>query len=162
MGFGTPAQSLNLLVSTSSTQPWVVASEACSGNATQDCATARGGLFDSNASSTWQDKGTYELEAELNLGIDEIGDFGIDSLTLGIPGSHAVTQNKQMLARIANDVFYLSSLGLYPAATNLTDFNHPYPSLIQNLKQQNLISSLSWSYTAGAYFQSSCTLSTAI
>ena len=143
-----------MLVSTSSPQPWIAAPEACLGNATGSCATRRGGIFTSSASSTWQDKGLFKLEAELNLGIDEIGEFGLDSLILGLPKSGAAVLDEQMVAGIASEVFYLSTWGIYPAATNLTNSNDPHPSLIQDLKQKNLIPSLSWSYTAGAFFQS--------
>ena len=111
-------------------------------------------MFASTNSSTWQDLGAYKLEVELNLGIDEIGEFGLDSMILGLPESQTVILDKQILAGIASDIFYLSSWGIYPAATNLTNLDDPHPSIIQKLKQQGVIPSLSWAYTAGAYFQS--------
>ena len=49
--------------------------------------------------------------------------------------------------------FYFGVFGLNPRPTNFTDYNDPAPSYMSNLKAQNLIPSLSWSYTAGNQYR---------
>ena len=59
----------------------------------------------------------------------------------------------QLIVRIASKSIYVASLGINPAATNLTDHEHPVPTVLETLKQKQIISSLSWAYTAGSFFE---------
>ena len=154
LGYGTPAQFVHSLVSTSITQPYVVLDQGCTSLDPSDCAQARGVIFSPNSSSTWQNLGDYTLAFEQNLGIYENGQFGMDTVSLGLPGSGAPTMDHQIVTGIATKSFFVGSWGIRPAPTNLTNFNDPVPSLVQNLKDGGKISSLSWAYTAGAYYQS--------
>ena len=61
--------------------------------------------------------------------------------------------NQQILAGIAIKEFYFGVFGLNPRPTNFTNYNHPVPSYMSNLKEQNFIPSLSWSYTAGNQYR---------
>lgn len=135
-------------------QPWVVLPQGCTPNDRASCEEARGGLFRQNESSTWQSQGLYTLGFEQNLDIQANGDFGLDTITLGIPGSNAPVLESQVVAGIAAKDFYVATWGIRPAPTNLTDIGNPIPSLMQVLKEQSTIHSLSWGYTAGAYYQS--------
>lgn len=45
--------------------------------------------------------------------------------------------------------------GLGPKPTNFSDFNDPQPSFLWSLRNQSLIPSLSFSYSAGAFYQKS-------
>ena len=54
---------------------------------------------------------------------------------------------------IATKAYYLGQFGLGPKATNFTDFETPSPSYLWSLKNQTLIPSLSWGYTAGAAYR---------
>ncbi|KAL9601761.1 MAG: hypothetical protein Q9179_002761 [Wetmoreana sp. 5 TL-2023] len=127
-----------------------------------DCASKRGGLFNKNHSSTWQDQGFYELDQELNLGYAGNGDFGIDSITLGYPGSDAISVDRQLLATIAAKDYYLATWGIAPRSTNFTSSDpgettfapgDSYQSLLSTLKQKQKIPSLSYGYTAGARYR---------
>ncbi|KAL8717010.1 MAG: hypothetical protein Q9225_005709 [Loekoesia sp. 1 TL-2023] len=159
LGFGTPPQFVRVLVSTTCPQPWAVDPLGCTTTDPSNCPYRRGNQFYKNLSSTWQDKGLYELDEELNLGFTGNGNFGLDSITLGYPGSSSVTINHQLLATIATKDFYLATWGIAPRATNLTRpgqnpvtfaAEDAYPSLLSILKQENKIPSISYGYTAGA------------
>jgi hypothetical protein len=157
IGVGTPPQYVSLLVSTTATNPWVVVPQACgTANASNHCVKSRGGVLQKNQSSTWQDKGIYNLQFEQNLGYFGSGNFGLDSLTLGSPGSIGgnITVAKQIVAGIVSKNFYLATWGIRPADTNLTTLNNRYTSLLSNLKDLGKIPSLSWGYTAGSYHRS--------
>lgn len=117
------------------------------------CGSTRGDIFYNNESSTWQDEGFYELDLELNLGYTGNGDFGYDTVSLGLLGTGLPNMSHQILAGIAAKDFYLGSWGISPYPTNLTNLDDPMPSLMSNLKEENLIPSLSYGYTAGAQYR---------
>lgn len=117
------------------------------------CPSRRGKLFMRNDSTTWQNKGLYNLGYEESLGVFENGVFGFDTVSTGLPGTANVTLAKQILAGIATKSFYLGIWGLSPRPTNLSSFDNTYPSMMTNLKEQNLIPSISYDYTAGAQYR---------
>ncbi|KAL8892994.1 MAG: hypothetical protein Q9192_005521, partial [Flavoplaca navasiana] len=126
------------------------------------CPNRRGSLFYKNISSTWQDKGLYTLDEELNLGYTGNGNFGLDTITLGYPGSGGFTVEDQLLASIATQDFYIAMLGIAPRPTNLTKPDQKpllfatedaYPSLLSNLKRESKVPSISYAYTAGAKYR---------
>ena len=136
-------------------QPWAVVSQGCLPGDPDNCPDTRGSIFGSNKSSTWESKGLYSLVVEENLGIFANGDWGLDTVTLGLPGSaQTAKMEKQIVAGIAAKDFYLAEWGIRPASTNLSNLNDPIPSLVNNLRDQGHIASLSWGYTAGAYYMS--------
>ena len=90
---------------------------------------------------------------EANLGYSLNGEFGFDTVSLGLPGTNAPTVSSQLIAGIASTQFYVATLGIHPQATNLTDFTNPLPSLLTNMKTAGLISSISWAYTAGSFYE---------
>ncbi|KAI4088500.1 MAG: hypothetical protein LQ344_006014 [Seirophora lacunosa] len=162
LGFGTPPQYVRVLLSTTSPKPLLVDPLGCTATAPPNCPNRRGNQFFKNTSSTWQDKGLYTLDEELNLGYSGNGNFGLDSITLGYPGSGAVTVHHQLFASIATQDFYLGSLGIAPRATNLTKPGQKpvlfapedaYPSVLSVLKQERKIPSISYAYTAGARYR---------
>lgn len=148
-------------MSTTCPQPWAIDPLACT-ITDPNCSYRRGNRFYKNASSTWQDKGLYELDEELNLGYTGNGNFGLDSITLGYPGSpSSITISHQLLATVAAEDFYVATWGIAPRATNLTRpgqnsvtfaADDAYPSLLSTLKQEAKIPSISYGYTAGARF----------
>ena len=155
LGIGNPPQFVRVLVSTTCPQPWTVLPQGCTHSDPPTCPSSRGGLFFPNSSTTWQEAGLYELDQELNLGYSGNGEFGFDSLTLGYPGSGAYTIDRHLLAGIAAKDFYIATWGIAPRPTNLTtiDSNNSYQSLLSSLKQNEQVPSLSYGYTAGAYYR---------
>ena len=118
---------------------------------TLDCDDARGGLVNLNQSSARQDLGIYDLGLEKNLGHNASGDYGLDTLSLGLQSSP--TLDSQVVVGIQTNRYRVGIIGLNQQPTNLSNFTHPYPSLLTTLRTQDLIPSLSWGYTAGAYYR---------
>jgi hypothetical protein len=151
---GTPAQTSNLLVSFNLYQIWVVLTEGCTGAASlSSCATSRGGLFDVSASSSWNTIGIYEFAIEQNLGYSGNSRFGYDYVRL--PGAQtALPAVNSTIGGFAVDDFHLGLLGLNPRSTNFSTDGSGSPSYMGSLRQQNLIPSTSFGYTAGASYRS--------
>ena len=153
---GTPSdQPTNItraLVSTAIPNTWVVIKQACS---TSACANARGGdpLFYPNTSTTWKDIGIYNLGFEGNLNYTGNGQYGVETVGLGIDSSAGPALTGQVVAGIVADDFYLGNFGINPQPTNFSNFEDPRPSFFQTLKDKNMIPSLSYSYTAGNQYR---------
>ena len=125
-----------------------------------NCTQARGGAYDSTKSSTWNVNALFALAAETNLGspysaTNQIGDYGYD--TIGIPGQSGVANvsvDHQVIASIATNTYYLGNLGL--VSQNITfsaGASDTSPSFLGSLRNENLIPSLSFGYTAGASYR---------
>lgn len=153
---GTPQQLVRVLPSTTAPETWVVLDQGCLSSDPTSCPTDRGDIFQSNKSSTWEEKGIYQLGQELNLGYDvnNNGDYGFDTLGLGYQGAGGPTVENQTIAGIATKEFYLGILGLVPRPVNFSTESST-PSFLSNLKTQNLIPSLSYGYSAGAQYRKS-------
>lgn len=74
-------------------------------------------------------------------------------MSTGLIGSTSATLEKQTLAGIATKDFYFGLWGVGPRPTNLTSLDNPYPSMMTNLKVNNVIPSTSYGYTAGARYR---------
>jgi hypothetical protein len=153
LGIGSAAQYINVLVSTTSNVPWAVLNEACKGSDDEikACAQSRGNLFTRQDSSTWELKGPFALGFEENLGYEDSGLYGYDTLTLGFEGAPALSH--QVVTGILTDDFWIATLGIRPAAVNFTSVDKPIDSWLSALKNDSHIPSLSWGYTAGAQGQ---------
>ena len=146
---------MRVLPSTSGSSIWVVVEEGCNAETDpQDCPERRGGLFDSSASSTWVQKGIYELplQAEEALGYSGNGQFAFDQIKLGGNGAGGPGLNNTVLGGIATKDFFIGTMGLTPWGVNFTDFNNPVPSLLTSLRNASYITSNSWAYTAGGHY----------
>lgn len=155
MQLGTPSQNVRVLPATSGNTLWVVLPEGCIRTDPSDCTSLRGFTFRINQSSTWTDQGLYQLPlyTQSLLGYSGNAQVGYDTVTLGWQGNGLPTLARQVIAGIATKDFYLGSLGLNPHPVNFTTFNDPQPSILRSLRNDRKIPSLSWSYTAGAYYQ---------
>jgi hypothetical protein len=156
---GTPAQDVKVFISTASTQTWVVVPQGCTSSDPPNCGQLRGGEFVVNQSSTWVpnlaniSSNIYYLGLESNLGYQGAGQYGFDEITLGWQGSGGPALANQTAAGIATKDFYIGIFGLNPRPSNFTSFDNPIPSYLQNLRNQSLIPSTSWSYTAGNQYR---------
>lgn len=117
------------------------------------CATARGGVFTSNESSTWDYVGLYSLWIEQNLGLKGDAYYGYDAVGLMGLGEGGPTLKNTTVGDFAVDTFYLGYFGLNPKPTNWSSFQDSAPSYMTQLKEQNLIPSVSFGYTAGAIYR---------
>ncbi|OCL09065.1 acid protease [Glonium stellatum] len=151
---GTPQQFVRTFVSTASQQTWVVLAEACSDKSdVQACTESRGWTYNTSQSSTWDQIGFYMLWTERNMGYSGNGQYGYDTVGLGGLGSEGPTLKNTTVGGFDTTNFYLGIFGINPKPTNFSSFNDPSPSYITYLKQDNLIPSVSFGYTAGAQYR---------
>ncbi|ESZ97340.1 hypothetical protein SBOR_2270 [Sclerotinia borealis F-4128] len=162
---GTPATSVRVIISTNSPATLVVLPGGCTTNAIDpvpaDCADSRGGTFNNTSSKTWIDQGIFGINGvrygfEANLGYNFDADYGLDTLGLGYSDSaDGPTLKNQTVAAyaLASPLFTgVFGLGRQPVIYQ-TFGNVSVPSFFQSLRNQKLIPSLSWSYTAGAKYR---------
>lgn len=149
---GTPEKDYRVLISTASQQTWVILPDGCK-PADGLCPGLRGGTFTRNDSSTWSPLGNdlFKLSIEENLNISQNAYFGLDTVGLGSPGSGGPTLQHQLLGTIATEIFYLGMFGVNPNPKRFPGIDEEEPSYMTSLKNQGIIPSLSFGYTAGAY-----------
>ena len=153
---GTPPQTVKVLVSTASSQTWAVNPQGCLASDLGNCPTLRGGFFNPNVSSSWNQNqdvanGLAPLLLESNF-LNETGNglYGYDTIVLGSGGP---TLDQQVVASIATKQFYTGLFGLNPQSSELPETTFQIPAYLSKLNQSNLIPSLSWSYTAGNQYR---------
>lgn len=149
---GEPAQTVRVMISTASQQQWVIDYRGCS-TGDDVCAEARGDTFTYNTSSTWDMVGLYKLWIEENLGRFGNANYGYDTVSLGYQGEGGPTLKNQTVGALATNAFYFGHFGINPKSTNFTNFTHASPSYMTSLKDQGLIPSVSWGYTAGVPYR---------
>ena len=148
---GTPVQDVRVFVSNEISATWVVETQGCTVGDTT-CSNGRGLLFNPNTSSTWSQYGFYALGAEQNLGSTSSARYGNDTVGLGIQGSGGPVLPDQIVAAFSTDDFYLGYIGVNPASTTLQQEQQKV-SYLTTLKNQNMIPSLSFGYTAGNQYR---------
>jgi hypothetical protein len=95
----------------------------------------------------------YELGLESNLGYSGNDRYGFNDVTLGFQGSSGPILKNQTVAGVATKDFFAGIFGLRPILSNFTDFDDSIPSYMENLKNQSMIPSTSWAYTAGNQYR---------
>lgn len=155
---GTPPQTVKVLPSTKGSQTWAVLPQGCISSDPANCTTARGGIYQPNSSSTWNQNqgasgGLFPLLLETNLDATGNGLYGYDTVALGGQGNNGPSLAQQVVAGIATKAFYLGIFGLSPKAVTLPETNNQLPTYLSALNNSNLIPSLSWSYTAGNQYR---------
>ena len=111
--------------------------------------------FQTNASSSWNTIGIYNLAAEDAI-FDADGDtglYGSDVITIpsNVAGDTAQLES-QVIAGVATANVWLGVIGLGARAANFSVQAETLSSLIGDMKDQNITSSLSFGYTAGAAY----------
>ncbi|TKA30745.1 hypothetical protein B0A50_02465 [Salinomyces thailandicus] len=154
---GTPEQTVQTFISFNSYQTWTIISpQGCQAAADPAaCAESRGGLFNQNASSTFQDVGLYDTSIEDNLGYGGSAVFGYDSVGLEGQDKSGPTIQNTTVGALAIEDFYLGVFGLNPQPTYFMSLDAPSPSYMNQLKEQQYIPSVSAAYTAGARYRRS-------
>ena len=164
---GTPPQAFRILPSTAGQETWVPVPAGCTSRDLSDpdyCGYLRGTLpgsagFEVDESSTWEAIGIYTLDAqEAKLGYGGNGQYGYDTVVMG-PGHGVARQIKQVVAGIADPDFWLGVFGLGPKSINFTTLGHPVPSYMSELVTNDDLPSLSWGYTAGAFYKNNASAS---
>lgn len=137
---------------------WNAGSNVTSSTGVLNAAAASG--FQSNQSSTWSALGDYPLTTEgdlnhqtINRSLDSsgLGQYGTDVVGLGPDASTGLTFSQGLIGGILTEPYYTGILGLAP--TEYLTRHNTTASLLSQLKDQNLIPSLSYGYTAGAIYR---------
>lgn len=160
---GTPEQNFRVLPASITGEVILPHVQGCSDSNAypEDCGNRRGVYFfngnyspgfQSNESSTWSEIGIYGLELETNLGYTANASYGLDNVGLMLQHSGGPTLARQVVGSISKKVFYVGLFGLSPKPANFSDFEYPQPSYISTLKARQIIPSISYGYTAGAYY----------
>jgi hypothetical protein len=71
----------------------------------------------------------------------------------GFAEGQGPTINNSILAEIVSNTWWLGIFGMGFQPTNFSGYAEPYPSFAANLFSEGLISSKTWSYTAGAFYR---------
>lgn len=71
---------------------------------------------------------------------------------MGYTNDTGPTLTHQIVSAIVSDTFWFGMLGLGFQPTNFSGYGDPQPSFSDTLYTNGSISSMSWSYTAGAYY----------
>jgi Eukaryotic aspartyl protease len=154
---GTPPQIVKVMISTTSQQTWAIHPIGCSldfaGLPSSQCPNSRGGIFNSNASTTYVNNGIYSLYIEENLNFTGNAEFGYDTVGLGFAGEGGPTLDHQIVGNLGVKGFWNGHFGIHPKTTNFTDYNQNVPSFMSTLKAQRLIPSVSWGFTQGAAYR---------
>ncbi|KAL5330223.1 hypothetical protein ACEPPN_003748 [Leptodophora sp. 'Broadleaf-Isolate-01'] len=151
---GDPLQWMDVMVSTVSSETWVVGPGGC-GAGDSTCSFTRGGIFDPSKSSTWQNQGFFELGADKQLGNIGYAQYGLDNLTFGgtgvtIPSSIVGAFNGTGPISGTSYLLGLFGLGVVPGGFNNTS---PLSALSALVETVGAVPSHSWGYTAGAKYQ---------
>ncbi|KAF2689474.1 acid protease [Lentithecium fluviatile CBS 122367] len=160
---GTPGQDFQMLPSTKSGQTFVVFEDGCLASDPEDCPSLRGlGVFNgaqsmgflSNTSSTWSTIGQYEVDLESALNYTASAMFGYDKVSLGAAADSTSTLSldKQVVGGVPDLDYFL---GHIPLGVPESSFGGgaSIDALLPNLRNQSLIPSLSFAYTAGAKYR---------
>lgn len=112
----------------------------------------------SKQSSTWSEIGIYQVAAREELKYNASGLYGLDTLGLMVANSGGPVLPSQVIAGVVNTRFWVGRLGMDVKPSNFSEFANPQRSLIKTLKEENYIPSLTYGYTAGAYYSMSVEL----
>ncbi|KAL7627664.1 hypothetical protein AAE478_001857 [Parahypoxylon ruwenzoriense] len=143
------AQEIDVTVSTTLSEIWIVESSGCSPNAL--CAAARGGVYNTSASQSWSSLGAWQLGLDY-LGLGGNGDYAMETVVVYDSVRRWQTSfNKQVVAGINETDYYTGffGLGITPGRFNNVVAQSPIAALVE---QDGVIPSHSYGYTAGAYY----------
>lgn len=151
---GTSGRAVDVLVSTTLAETWVVQPGACPSRETDqdgflDCKRLRGGLFNRSTSESWVPLGAWGLGLEY-LGIREDGDYGNDTLSMESIGT-SIPFHKTAIAALNGTDPYIGLIGL-GAKPGRFDQNVAYGAIDSVTVISPEIPSRSYGYTAGAYY----------
>ena len=168
---GNPPKSFNVLPSTVLSDTWTINSDVCSsltGNPLTNCQANRGFLFNPSMSSTWEylfDNSSLAfslgIEAGYGWSTRDGGSFGHDTLIL-TSEKGTVPVSGSVIGSMNTNATNTGLLGLASKQVTLTDQytneTSVTNSLLQILRDAGTIPSMSYSYSAGAFYSKSSIL----
>ncbi|KAI2635097.1 aspartic peptidase domain-containing protein [Xylaria nigripes] len=144
---GDPAQEIDVVVSTSISEVWVVENRECG---TALCNNTHGGVFNISASNSWTPMGLWPLGLKF-CGMNSNGDYGMETvMAYGNTGKPQIAFGKLIVAGINETAAYNGFFGLGISKGDFdTVAQGPIASLVE---QRGIIPSYSYGYTAGAHY----------
>ena len=107
-----------------------------------------------SGSNSWSLIGNYSMGLEMNLGYSDHATYGLDTLALGLSNANGSPQiESQVVAAFETNDYYVGLFGLGHQGVNFSEYSTPNATFLTTLKEQNMIPSLSWGYTAGAIYR---------
>jgi hypothetical protein len=159
---GSQEQAFRVIPSTASQKTIVPVPEGCVKGDPDSCGDDRGVFlvdghpsngFHYNQSTTWNYIGLYELSMETHLNYTGGALYGFDSVGLNAPNSGGISLSQQVVGGVATKDYFLGHFGLDQKPTNFSNLNDPRPSFLRSLRDEEKIPSMSYGYTAGAYYR---------
>ncbi|KAI9167150.1 Candidapepsin-7 [Paramyrothecium foliicola] len=149
---GSSLQKVNILVSTASSELWVIGPGGCLPNEPV-CDAARGGVFTPAKSDSWRSLNSWELGLPY-LGYGGNGDYGREMVS----GRNAVTEDSFAISNIGvaainTTDYYQGLFGLGIARGDFDDGEAVDSPLTSAGISAKSIPSLSYGYTAGAHYR---------
>ncbi|KAF2799538.1 acid protease, partial [Melanomma pulvis-pyrius CBS 109.77] len=163
MRVGKPEQNFRVFPASAMGETLVPIIDGCGPKDPPNCGDLRGvypfqdkvsGGLQVNVSTTWSEIGIYYLDVRPEVNFTGKGLYGLENLGLMVQNSGGPTLEKQVVAGVKTKTIYTGLFGLSPKASNFSEFNNPQPSYMTTLKNSKTIPSLSFGYTAGAYYKS--------
>ncbi|CAI6335884.1 unnamed protein product [Periconia digitata] len=159
---GTPPQNFTVLPATSGQHTYVPSADDCQRTNLTDCGSSRGVSpfanqpspgFQTNASSTWDLIGIYELGINSRLGYSGGAVSGYETLNFGteVPNGRQPSDKQVVTSYVSQDL-WIGTLGLGYAQMTFRA-NERVNSTLVSMQQENLIPSQSFGYTAGASYR---------
>ncbi|KAI3332105.1 acid protease [Xylariaceae sp. AK1471] len=145
---GEPAQEVDVIVSTSLSELWLVEDSGCGSPL---CIDARGGVFNRSASHSWSPLGSWQLGLKAS-GVNANGDYGMETVVVYDSVRRWQTSFMKLLVAGINDTTAYTGffgLGITPGNFGGVVAQSPITSLVE---QSGTIPSHSYGYTAGAYY----------
>lgn len=160
---GTPEQTFRVLPSTRHGETVVPIAEGCQKmrKAPAKCGDLRGTYvfqgkesdgFQVNETKSWKEIGIYEMGIRPEIGFDANALYGLDTVGLLVANSGGPTLDSMVVGGVAEPTIFVGQFGLSPKPSNFSELNSPQPSFIQKLRDEKKIPSVSYGYTAGAYY----------
>ncbi|KAJ1333486.1 saccharopepsin [Microdochium nivale] len=146
---GQPQQQVDVAVSTSLCETWLVRNTACLQE--QACISQRGGFYDPSTSKTWSSLGPWQLGLG-DLGFGGNGDYAVeDIMATRMASRQNTTLNAHLVATIngSSPSSGFLGLGIMPQRFNVT---LQKPLITQLVQRDGLTPSNSYGYTAGARY----------
>ena len=158
---GTPPQSARVLVSTKLSDVWVTSEPQSQDDylATHNPAYRKvaGGLSNKKLSITWQGIRWYEnwQDQIFDKKIAEVSieDYGSVATRIGLAGIGSINFDSRTIATTTKGTFNLGFLGINNRYSHLTPPRNGQVSFLESLKASGRIPSLSYAYSAGAWYR---------
>ena len=165
---GTPPQDVRVLVSTKLSDIWVISES----QSQDDCLATHNparrevgdGLSNTELSTTWQGTKSYENGQDqlFDNGIPmvKIDDYGSDATKIGLAGIGNINLDSRTIATATRENFNLGLWGIKHRYAHLTPPQHGHVSFLESMKASGCIPSLSYAYSAGAWYRKALVLIT--